>query len=228
MAGLVAAHAKDVAPMNASTARSYAIWMAVIVVAALLLQGCGDRPFVVRKQQVVGSVNAQGQPGQAASQFTTDDSAAYCWFEYLNAPASKTVKCEVAYTDPDGHTETRAVDLPLKPGRHKVHFGVETPRGEGLRVGSYETQAYDGEIPLFGTPLRFTVAEVPKAAPSPTPVIEPLPAHPSPMDRAPAEREPLAEPKEASAEEGTGGEALAGEQPPADLETSEANLNPFR
>ncbi len=207
--------------MKASTARSYAVWMAVIVVAALLLQGCGNRPFVVRKQQIVGSVNAQGQPGQATAQFTTADSAAYCWFEYLNAPASKTLKCEVVYTDPDGHTETRALDLPLKPGHHKVHFGVETPRGEGLRVGSYETQAYEGELPLFGTPLRFTVAEVPADAPSSTPVIEALPVRPSPIDRE-------AEPEEASAEEGTGGEAPAGEQPPGDLKTSEANLNPFR
>ena len=221
MAGSVAAHAKDVAPMNAGTARNCAVWMAVIVVAALLLQGCGGRPFVVRKQQIVGSVNAQGQPGQATAQFTTADSAAYCWFEYLNAPAGKTLKCEVVFTNPDGHTETRTVDLPLKPGRHKVHFGVETPRGEGLRAGSYETQAYDGEVPLFGTPLRFTVPEVLAEAPSPTPVTKNLPVDPSPMDRA-------TEPDEASADAGTGSEAPPGEQPPAALKTSEANLNPFR
>jgi hypothetical protein len=147
--------------MKARTARLFGAWIVVAASAALLLQGCVERNFVVRKQQVVATVNAQGRPGTAKSQFTTADSAAYCWFEYLNAPGNKPVKCEIAYTDPNGTTHTRSENVVLKPGNHKVHFGVEMPRGEGLKAGSYEAQAYDGERALFGTPLRFTVVELP-------------------------------------------------------------------
>jgi len=146
--------------MKARTRRRLGTWIVVAASAVLLLQGCTGGNFVVRKQQVVVSVNAQGQPGPATTQFTTADSAVYCWFEYRDAPANKPVQCEITYSDPNGTTQTQAQNIVLKPGNHKVHFGVEMPRGQGLKAGTYEAQAYDGETALFGTPLRFTVVEV--------------------------------------------------------------------
>jgi hypothetical protein len=209
--------------MKARTAQSVAAWIGVIALAALLLEGCAARRFAVRKQQVVASVNAQGQPGPAATQLTTDDSAAYCWFEYSYAPAGKVLKFEISYTDPDGHTETRDTSRTLKPGNHKAHFGVEVPRGEGgLKPGTYEAQVYDGQTPLFGTPLRFTVAEAgggmastPVTAPRATEPEAPEPSAPAPDPMAPAPVQP-------------GPEQPAGEGPPAGTEATEANVNPFR
>ncbi|MFQ5808293.1 MAG: hypothetical protein ACE5JM_01635 [Armatimonadota bacterium] len=203
--------------MKAGTARAFAAWTAVIVASAALLQGCGVRQFHVRKQQVVATVNAQGQPGQSTQQFTTADTAAYCWFEYLNAPANKTLRCEISYTDPEGNTEARDTSLVIKPGNHKMHFGVEVPRGEGLKVGNYDAQVYDGELGLFGTPLHFVVAEAP-GAPSVAPVMEVAPIGPGvePLDLLTppaAEEEPPAE-----TESGT----------ETEIETSQANMNPFR
>ncbi|MFQ6097229.1 MAG: hypothetical protein ACE5O2_05825 [Armatimonadota bacterium] len=138
-------------------------------VILLACVGCGEKPFAIVNQKIVRSVSAQGKPGEQTNVFTTQDKAAYCYFEYRNAPPNTNLRGEMTYVEQGAPPAYASVEIELRPGSGKASFHCEPLEGDTLAPGTYEVQLYKGEQELFGSPLRFEVVEATKESDEATP-----------------------------------------------------------
>ncbi|MFQ6133256.1 MAG: hypothetical protein ACE5R4_14535 [Armatimonadota bacterium] len=131
--------------------------LALLLVVSLPLLGCGPKTLVVINPQMCKSVDAQGNPKDPTTTFTTQDTEANLHFEYRDAPPNTTISCELVFTDEQGTRYTLNQDMPLTPGSHKANFKlVMSGDPPTLRPGNYEATVMLGETQL-SRPRTFTV-----------------------------------------------------------------------